>query len=139
MLRFVLVLGPTSSVIDVCTFSLGRFYYGIRTAEDSHDVSVFQTHWFLQGLLTQTLIVHLLRTGKIPFVQSRASTHLSLSTAIIMAVGFSLPWIPALHRALAFQNPRPTYVGFLAAELLLYCIEIQLVKMLYVKLFKRWL
>ncbi|KAJ3499081.1 hypothetical protein NLG97_g607 [Lecanicillium saksenae] len=139
LLRFVIVLGPTSSVIDVCTFLLGWFYYGIRTTEDPYAVSQFQTHWFLQGLLTQTLIVHLLRTAKIPFVQSRSSIHLGLSTMAIMVIGFVLPWIPAFHSALSFVNPKGTYIGFLFAELVAYCIEVQLVKMVYIKLFKVWL
>ncbi|KAM3456569.1 hypothetical protein BB8028_0003g10490 [Beauveria bassiana] len=139
LLRFVVVLGPTSSVIDVCTFLLGWYYYGIRTTEDPAAVSQFQTHWFLQGLLTQTLIVHLLRTARIPFVQSRSSVHLGLSTAAIMAIGFVLPWIPAFHSALSFVNPKGTYIGFLFAELFAYCVEVQLVKMAYVKLFKSWL
>lgn len=65
ILRFVLVLGPTSSTIDMCTFSLNWFYYGIRTA-NSGGVAGAHTNWFLQGLLTQTLIVHMLRTAKIP-------------------------------------------------------------------------
>ncbi|TQV95429.1 Mg-transporting ATPase [Cordyceps javanica] len=139
LLRFVVVLGPTSSVIDVCTFLLGWFYYGIRTTEDPAAVSQFQTHWFLQGLLTQTLIVHLLRTAKLPFVQSRSSIHLGLSTAAIMAVGFVLPWIPAFHSALSFVNPKGSFIGFLFAELVAYCIEVQLVKMAYIRLFKDWL
>ncbi|OAQ96270.1 hypothetical protein LLEC1_02235 [Akanthomyces lecanii] len=139
LLRFVIVLGPTSSVIDICTFLLGWFYYGIRTTDDAAAVSRFQTHWFLQGLLTQTLIVHLLRTAKLPFVQSRSSIHLGLSTAAIMAIGFVLPWIPAFQSALSFVNPKGTYIGFLFAELLAYCIEVQLVKMAYIKLFKNWL
>ncbi len=139
LLRFVVVLGPTSSVIDICTFLLGWYYYGIRTTEDPVAVSQFQTHWFLQGLLTQTLIVHLLRTARLPFVQSRSSIHLGLSTAAIMAIGFVLPWIPAFHSALSFVNPKGTYIGFLFAELLAYCIEVQLVKMAYIKLFKQWL
>lgn len=138
-MRFVVILGPTSSVIDVCTFLLGWYYYGIRTTEDPQAVRLFQTHWFLQGLLTQTLIVHLLRTAKLPFLQSRSSLHLGLSTAAIMIIGFILPWIPAFHSALSFVNPRGTYIGFLAAELLAYCIEVQVVKMVYIKFFNNWL
>lgn len=139
LLRFVIVLGPTSSVIDICTFLLGWYYYGIRTTEDPVAVSQFQTHWFLQGLLTQTLIVHLLRTAKLPFVQSRSSIHLGLSTAAIMAIGFVLPWIPAFHNALSFVNPNGSFIGFLLVELVAYCVEVQLVKMAYIKLFKSWL
>ena len=137
--RFVVVLGPTSSVIDACTFLLGWYYYGIQSADDASRVRLFQTHWFLQGLLTQTLIVHLLRTAKIPFLESRSSRALGCSTALIMAIGFVLPWIPVFHSALAFVNPAATYIGFLFAELLAYCVEVHLVKMLYIRLFRSWL
>ncbi|PHH72000.1 hypothetical protein CDD80_4838 [Ophiocordyceps camponoti-rufipedis] len=107
LLRFVVVLGPTSSVIDILTYLIGYFYYGVRTA-DSPDVGMFQAHWFLQGLLTQTLIVHLLRTAKIPFVQSRSTKPLAFSTAGIMAIGFAIPWIPPFRRALGMGMPAPS-------------------------------
>ncbi|KAG5915785.1 hypothetical protein E4U42_007910 [Claviceps africana] len=139
LLRFVIVLGPTSSVIDILTFTLGWFYYGIQNVDDDEAVRRFQTHWFLQGLLTQTLIVHLLRTAKLPFVQSRAALSLSLSTGAIMVIGFVMTWIPPIQHGLSFAQPAPSYVGFLIAELLLYCIEVQIVKMIYIKIFKTWL
>ncbi|QUC17578.1 uncharacterized protein UV8b_01819 [Ustilaginoidea virens] len=139
LLRFVVVLGPTSSVIDLLTFTLGWFYYGVKTADDESAVRLFQTHWFLQGLLTQTLIVHLLRTAKVPFVQSRAAVPLSISTAAIMVIGFVMTWIPPIQRAFSFEQPAPTYVGFLVAELVLYCVEVQVVKMIYVRVFRAWL
>ncbi|KAG6032795.1 hypothetical protein E4U41_007125 [Claviceps citrina] len=139
LLRFVIVFGPTSSVIDLLTFVLGYFYYGVKTTDSEHDVQLFQTHWFLQGLLTQTLIVHLLRTAKLPFVQSRAAKPLALSTAFVMLLGFALPWIPPFQPGLNFVNPAPSYIGFLVAELVLYCIEVQIVKMIYIKIFKTWL
>lgn len=139
LLRFVIVLGPTSSVIDILTFALGWFFYGVRTIDNEEAVRLFQTHWFLQGLLTQTLIVHLLRTAKLPFVQSRAAMPLSLSTGAIMVIGFVITWIPPIQRALSLARPAPTYVGFLIAELVLYCVEVQLVKVIYIKVFKTWL
>ncbi|KAF5667253.1 magnesium-translocating P-type ATPase [Fusarium heterosporum] len=139
LLRFVVILGPTSSVIDICTFLLGWYYYGVQSADDEHAVSMFQTHWFLQGLLTQTLIVHLLRTAKIPIIQSRASPVLVFSTASIMAIGFALPWIPPFRPAFSFAQPAPSYVGFLMAELLAYVVEVQLVKMIYIRIFGTWL
>ncbi|KJF61014.1 magnesium-translocating P-type ATPase [Coccidioides immitis RS] len=139
LLRFIIVLGPTSSTIDVLTFCLGWFYYNIRTADDPEAVKLFRTHWFLQGLLTQTIIVHLLRTAKIPIIQSRAARAMVASTTIIMAVGFVLPYIPLFQAALRFVNPAATFVGFLAAELLLYCLEVQLVKVIYKRIFKTWL
>jgi Mg2+-importing ATPase len=56
-----------------------------------------------------------------------------------MLIGFVLPWIPGVERALTFTQPAPSYVGFLAAELVLYCIEVQIVKMIYIRIFKTWL
>ncbi|KAG6042704.1 hypothetical protein E4U17_001267 [Claviceps sp. LM77 group G4] len=139
LLCFVVVLGPTSSVIDILTFTLNWFYYGVKTANNEEAVRLAQTHWFLQGLLTQTLIVHLLRTAKLPFIQSRAAVPLALSTGAIMVIGFVITWIPPIQRALNFAQPSPTFVGFLVAELLLYCVEVQIVKMIYIKIFKTWL
>ncbi|KAG6119423.1 hypothetical protein E4U13_007695 [Claviceps humidiphila] len=139
LLRFVVVLGPTSSVIDILTFTLNWFYYGVKTVDNEEAVRLAQTHWFLQGLLTQTLIVHLLRTAKMPFIQSRATVPLALSTSTIMIIGFVITWIPPIQRALHFAQPSPTFVGFLVAELLLYCVEVQIVKMIYIKIFKTWL
>jgi Mg2+-importing ATPase len=146
LFRFIVVLGPTSSTIDMCTFTLNWFYYGIKTTDSSfggsrpgHGVAVFQTHWFLEGLLTQTMIVHLLRTAKIPFFRSRATMPLVVSTTAMMGVGLALPYIPHLRDALGMATPSPTFIGFLAAELVLYCVEVQLVKMAYIRLFGRWL
>ena len=139
LLRFIVIFGPTSSTIDMCTFCINWFYYGIRTVEDTHDVMVFHTHWFLEGLLTQTLIVHLLRTAKIPIIQSRAARVLVLSTVTIMVIGVAVPYIPPFAHALQLVTPKTSFVGFLAAELMLYSIEVQIMKMIYVKIFKKWL
>ena len=88
LLRFIIVLGPTSSVIDMATFYTGWFYYCVQTSDDLASVSLFQTHWFPQGRLTQTLIVHLLRTAKIPVIQSRAAPCLVFATC---ATGYTNP------------------------------------------------
>lgn len=139
LLRFILVLGPTSSTIDMCTFCLGWYYYGVRDASNSYAVALFHTHWFLEGLLTQTLIVHLLRTAKIPGFQSRAAPILVCSTLSVMSVGFVIPFIPPFANALKLVRPKNSFIGFLALELLFYCVEVQFVKMLYIKLRGRWL
>jgi Mg2+-importing ATPase len=138
LLRFIIVLGPTSSTIDMCTFSFNWFYYGIRTAS-SPLVPRAHTHWFLEGLLTQTLIVHLLRTSKVPFFQSWASPVLIASTSIIMTVGLIIPYIKPVAYALGMVKPASSFLGFLVIELLLYCFEVQLVKVVYKKIFGTWL
>lgn len=80
-----------------------------------------------------------MRTAKVPFIQSRSTMPLALSTMSIMAVGFAVPFIPPFQTALGFAQPATSFVGFLAAELVLYCFEVQLVKMLYVRVFGTWL
>jgi Mg2+-importing ATPase len=139
LVRFILVFGPTSSVIDVLTFVLGRFYYGVQDATDIVGVQLFHTHWFLQGLLTQTLIVHLLRTSRIPFLQSRASIALIISTITIMGIGISIPYIEPVATMLQMVRPANSFLGFLFAELVLYCLMVQGAKMTYIRAFRRWL
>jgi len=139
LFRFIIILGPTSSTIDFCTFCLNWFYYGIRNASDTQGVKVFHTQWFLEGLLTQTLIVHLLRTAKIPGFQSRAARVLVASTVTIMCIGFAIPFIPPFANALSLVRPMNSFIGFLALELVFYCVEVQLVKMLYIRCFGKWL
>ena len=92
-----------------------------------------------RSLPTQTLIVHLLRTAKIPLLQSRAARPLVLTTVVIMIIGFAIPYIPHARHALGLVRPAESFIGFLAVDLLLYCPEVQLVKMLYIRLFKVWL
>jgi Mg2+-importing ATPase len=139
LIRFILVLGPTSSTIDICTFCINWFYYGIQSAEDEMGVKLFHTHWFLEGLLTQTLIVHLLRTAKIPVFQSRAAKVVVASTVGIMLVGFSIPFIHPIAESLALVRPMNSFIGLLVAELVFYCVEVQVVKMIYIKCFGKWL
>ena len=85
--RFMLVMGPLSSVFDYATFFCLLYAFGGWT-----DAGAFQTGWFLESLLSQTLIVHVIRTGRIPFLQSRASTPLLLSTLAVCALGLWLPY-----------------------------------------------
>ena len=90
-------------------------------------------------LLTQTVIVHLLRTAKVPVFQRRAAPVLVFTTVGIMIIGLIMPYVPAFQHALGFAQPIRSYLGFLTAEIVIYCIEVQLVKMAYIKIFKTWL
>jgi magnesium-translocating P-type ATPase len=85
--RFMLFIGPISSIFDFSTFFL--FFYVFRVGE-----SVFQTAWFLESLMTQTLVIHFIRTKKIPFIQSRPSLPLLLSTFAAVAIGWIIPFTP---------------------------------------------
>jgi Mg2+-importing ATPase len=89
--RFMLVFGPISSLFDLMTYALMWFVFGANTLDTQ---SLFQSGWFVEGLLTQTLIVHMIRTPHIPFIESRPAAPLLLTTLAIMAIGVFLPMSP---------------------------------------------
>jgi len=133
--RFMFWIGPTSSIFDITTFAL--LWYGFGANAPSHQ-AFFQSGWFVESLLTQTLIVHMIRTRRIPFVQSAASAPvLGLTTAII-AIGIAIPYT-ALGRHLGMVELPLEYFGWLAATLIAYCVLTQLVKTIYMRRFARWL
>ena len=90
----MLFFGPISSIFDITTFCVMWFVFGANTP--AHQ-SLFQSGWFVEGLLTQTLIVHMIRTQKIPFIQSKPGAPLLVTTGLIMAVGIFLPMGPLAH------------------------------------------
>jgi Mg2+-importing ATPase len=95
---------------------------------------LFQTGWFVESLLTQTLIIHIIRTAKIPFLQSRASAALAATSVIICVAGIALPFTPA-GRALKFTPLPELYWPIVAAFLLTYATLTHLVKTWFVR---RW-
>jgi len=90
-------------------------------------------------LLTQVLGVLMLRTQHIPLVQSRPSKVLGAALVIICVVGWVLPYVPALSSALQMQRPHPTFYGFLVPILISYMLLVQLVKIIYRRVYKEWL
>jgi Mg2+-importing ATPase len=92
--RYILCIGPCSSLFDYATFLLMLYVFGCW---DPARESLFQTGWFVESLLTQTLIIHIIRTNRIPFLQSRASWPLLATTAAIMLLGMWLPASPIGH------------------------------------------
>ncbi len=133
--RFMLVLGPTSSVFDITTFLLMWHVFG---ADSEAHQALFQSGWFVEGLLTQTLVVHMLRTRKIPFIRSRATRPVLLMTALVMAFGIALPFSP-LAPALGLTALPLSYFPWLAGTLLAYCLLTQGVKTWYIRRFNTWL
>jgi len=87
--RFIILIGPCSSLFDFTTFALLWHVFG---CSDPARAPLFHTAWFVESLLTQTLIIHVIRTDRIPFFQSRASLALSATTAAVILVGL---WLPA--------------------------------------------
>ncbi|BCB26272.1 magnesium-translocating P-type ATPase [Sulfurimicrobium lacus] len=92
--RFMLFFGPVSSVFDIATYCIMWFVFGANSP--AHQ-TLFQSGWFVEGLMTQTLVVHMIRTQKIPFIQSRPGTALLVTTGLIMAVGIFIPMGPFAH------------------------------------------
>jgi P-type Mg2+ transporter len=120
--RFMLYIGPISSIFDYATFALMWFVLGASSNE-----KMFQTGWFVESLLSQTLIVHIIRTGKIPFVESRASLPLTLTSIIICIVGAALSFA-AIGAWFGFVPLPAPYWAFLALILACYMTLTQFVK-----------
>jgi Mg2+-importing ATPase len=138
--RFIVFIGPCSSIFDYTTYFLMLYVYkcwDVSTpAAAAHSESLFQTGWFVESLLTQTIIIHIIRTNKIPFLQSLPSRALAATSAAIMAFGVAVPFT-ALGRYLGFTKLPATYFLFLTLTLASYVIVTQLVKMLLLRL--RWI
>ncbi len=122
--RFILFIGPCSSVFDYTTFFMMLYVFGCW---DPARESLFQTGWFVESLLTQTLIIHVIRTNRIPFLQSWASWPLIVTTAVIMAFGAWLPFSP-IAPAFGFTPLPLLYWPLLAVTLLGYVLLTQVVK-----------
>jgi P-type Mg2+ transporter len=133
--RFMVCIGPISSIFDVVTFLVMWNVFVANTVEKQ---SLFQSGWFVVGLLTQTLIVHMIRTQHIPFIQSRAATPVILLTASIMAFGIYLPFSP-VGQHLGMVPLPPAYFIWLVGILSSYCLLTQLVKTVYIRRFGQWL
>jgi Mg2+-importing ATPase len=122
--RFILFVGPCSSVFDYITFFIMLYVFGCW---DPARESLFQTGWFVESLLTQTLIIHIIRTNRVPFLQSWASWPLIATTAVIMLIGVWLPSSP-LGPAFGFTPLPPLYWPLLVMTLLGYVLLTQVVK-----------
>ena len=132
--RFMLWIGPTSSIFDITTFALMWYVFAANSVEMA---ALFQSGWFIEGLLSQTLVVHMLRTRKIPFIQSTAALPVMLATGLVMALGIYVPFSPL--GSMVGLVPLPwEYFPWLVGTLLSYCVVAQTMKTLYIRRFKQW-
>ena len=129
--RFMIFFGPVSSLFDIATFALMWWVFDARSGDEQ---GLFQSGWFVESLLTQTLVVHMLRTPRLPFVQSRAALPLLATTIAIMALGLWLPSSP-LAGYFKLQALPAAYFGWLAAMLFGYCVLTTLMKRFYIRRF----
>ena len=129
--KFMFTLGPISSIFDYAIFAILIFAFG---AWDNP--ALFQTGWFVHSLVSQTMIIHIIRTNKIPFLQSRASWTMIIASLIIVAIGIYLPFSPLADSLGLVQLPWQ-YFGFLTITIVCYSFLAQIVKSrLYSKFFK---
>jgi Mg2+-importing ATPase len=127
--KFMIFIGPISSIFDYATYALMLFVFDCW-----NNAPLFQTGWFVESLLTQTLIIHIIRTPKIPFIESHASAALIATSIVICLVGMVLPFTWA-GAALGFVPLPPLYWPFVIAMLASYALLTHLVKAWFVR---RW-
>jgi Mg2+-importing ATPase len=131
--KFVLSIGPISSIFDYTTFFVMLYVFGCW---DPARASLFQTGWFVESLITQTLIIHVIRTKKLPFIQGRASWQLTVTTIIVMGIAMWLPFSP-VATALGFAQLPLLYWPILFVTVLCYVVLTQIVKMWLIR--KAWI
>ncbi len=133
--RFMFWIGPISSIFDIITYIVMWWFFSCITPDCA---ALFQSGWFIEGLLSQTLIVHMIRTRKIPFIQSRASWLVIGMTSLIIIIGMCVPFT-AFGHSIGLVDLPPIYFVWLWAILLGYCVLTQFLKGFYIKAFRRWL
>ena len=132
---FMMIVGPISSIFDYATFAVMWFVF--KANSPAHQ-NMFQTGWFIESLLSQTLIVHMIRTKKIPFIQSWATAPVVALTSTIMLIGIILPFSP-FAGAFKLEALPFTFFLWLLAILFSYCLLTQLVKNWFIHKFHQWL
>jgi len=133
--RFMLYIGPVSSVFDYITFAVLFYVFKANAPEHQH---LFQTGWFVEGLLSQVLIVHMIRTRKIPFLQSWATAPVVALTTLVMLIGLVLPFTPFAH-SVNLQPLPLAYFPWLIGILIGYCFLVQFAKERFIRKFSSWL
>jgi Mg2+-importing ATPase len=131
--RFMVLIGPISSIFDYATFGLMWWFFGCAawmtagTGDRAHLEALFHTGWFVESLLTQTLIVHIIRTNRIPIIKSRASLAMTMTTLAIMGVAVALPFLP-IGRLFGLVPLPAVYWIWIACFLLAYAVLTHLMK-----------
>jgi len=123
--KFMLYIGPISSIFDFATF--GVLWFVFRAS-----APFFRTGWFLESLCTQTLVIHIIRTGKIPFIESKPSPFLMFTSIYIVTIGLFIPFTP-LGRYFGFVQPPPAYFLALSAIISVYLLMVHFVKSWFIK------
>lgn len=133
---FMNVMGPVSSIIDVLAFLSFWFILGYNQMASE---SYFQTAWFVECLISETLIIHFIRTSKVPFVQSKANPILTCLTTVTIVGTILAPIVLHNIKSFHFELLPPLYYVLVVGLTVLYVILVQIVKKIYIKKFGNWL
>ncbi|KAG0321815.1 hypothetical protein BGZ97_010246 [Linnemannia gamsii] len=138
ILRFMVFMGPWSSIFDISTYLFMWFYFGIQSADNTAGVTLFQTAWFTEGALTQLLVIHIIRSPKIPFVQTIAAKPVIASSLIISVIVLVLPYIGVFRDLLTMVELPGVFYGYLVGALTCYFLVTQMAKVVYLRIFHTW-
>lgn len=133
--RFIFWLAPVSSIFDIITFLVLWYFIGANTMNSA---PLFHTGWFIMGLLSQTIIIHIIRTSKIPLIQSRASRSVIVSTLIVSIIGIILPFTKVGYYIGLVHMPS-IYFLWLLIIMIGYSLLTQVIKNIYIKKYNEWL
>ena len=130
--NFMLFWGPISSSFDLLVFAILWFHFGIREA------AIFQSIWFSYGVVSNLIGMHIIRTAKLPFIQSRASNAVFITTVLLMIVAIIVPFTP-LGSMLGLVGLEIKFIVMIFIVSLLYCVIALIAKKVYIKIFKEWI
>ena len=130
--RFMLFMGPVSSLFDLIVFLSLWFVFFVR------DVAHFQTIWFTYSIVSNLVGMHIIRTAKLPFIQSNAHKAVYISSILLIAVGILVPFTP-LGNAIGLVPIAGKYIWLIFGVTFLYCIIASFAKKIYIKKYKEWI
>ncbi len=132
--RFMLYMGPTSSIFDILVFAILWFGFRLRAPE----AALFQTIWFSYGVVSNLVGLHIIRTGKVPIIQSNASKYVYFSSIILSVIAIAIPYT-FIGTFLGLTALPAKYLGVIVGVPILYCIVASFVKKVYIRKFEDWI
>lgn len=135
LLKFTVGIGPVSSIFDILTFFMMWHVFSANTIQEQ---ALFQAGWFMIGLTTQTLVVHMIRTRKLPFIKSMASPAVLISSVLAIAVGFLVILTP-LHTVFDFAALPSSYWPWYVGINLAYLVTVEFAKRIYIHVTREWI
>ncbi len=132
LLHFMLFMGPLSSIFDLIVFALMWFTFNLR------DVATFQTVWFSYSIVSNLIGMHIIRTAKMPFIQSNAHKAVYISSILLSAIGILVPYT-ILGNIVGLVPLAPQYLAIILGVPILYCFVALFAKKIYIKKYGEWI